>query len=295
MCQAARTPHGTSPVNPPMFLNHLHQLSYQGFEMSARIICYHLRNVTTTTATAFRRTYAIVHHDFPIVSIHPPKPPNPANLCRPLPTNATEVPIRTHRPNVQRSHVTTPSSRARWMMPITTGGLLLVGTLTYLLTTQRPHKTEAPPPSPSSATISSNVGEPGLVPSGTTSVPPFPRILRHPTKGEYVLVGLGIRTVSFLRVQVYVVGFYVHADDEAAVRAAVVRRGGGEAVAEQERSQLRRRLLDPIAGEQVFDEMLGEGIGGWRSLFRVVPTRNTGLWFFFPLSHLLKQRVGHMG
>ena len=68
-----------------------------------------------------------------------------------------------------------------------------------------------------------------LADPGTTRVPGFPRrlcipqhqhqhqhqhALRDGTAGdEYVLVGHGIRTVSFLRVQVYVVGLYVHIDD----------------------------------------------------------------------------------
>lgn len=69
----------------------------------------------------------------------------------------------------------------------------------------------------------------GLADIGTTKVPGFPRRLWIPKHAprdaaglmgpgagvgdEYVLVGHGIRTVSFLRIQVYVVGLYVHIDD----------------------------------------------------------------------------------
>ncbi len=62
-----------------------------------------------------------------------------------------------------------------------------------------------------------------LVETGTSYVPYFPRTISLPTstsgpeditsEAEYQLLGLGIRKVSFLRVQVYVVGLYVKTTD----------------------------------------------------------------------------------
>lgn len=119
-----------------------------------------------------------------------------------------------------------------------------------------------------------------LVPSGTTSVPAFPKTLRvgEGTGTEYALVGLGIRTVSFLSIEVYVVGFYVAADDLGRLQEGLVRRVHPSATAatESERGELREMLGDPVEGEKVWEKLLGEK--GVRSLLRIVPTRNTGMW-----------------
>jgi len=86
-------------------------------------------------------------------------------------------------------------------------------------------------------------------------------------------VGLGIRTVSFLSIQVYVVGFYIHSDDLSAVHRAIMKRVDN-AVAltatETERTQLRELLL---GDEKVWEELLDRA--KFRSAFRIVPTRNT--------------------
>lgn len=120
-----------------------------------------------------------------------------------------------------------------------------------------------------------------LVPSGTTSVPDFPKTLVVPGRGretEYALVGLGIRTVSFLSIEVYVVGVYVAADDLAKLQEALVRRVHPSATAatQKEREELRALLSDPVEGEKFFEELLAEK--GVRSLLRIVPTRNTGMF-----------------
>ncbi|KAI5804468.1 chalcone-flavanone isomerase-domain-containing protein [Geopyxis carbonaria] len=115
-----------------------------------------------------------------------------------------------------------------------------------------------------------------LIPSGTTSVPPFPRTLTPPGGGgEYALVGLGIRTVSFLSIQVYVAGLYVHVDDLAAVQQALVKRvagAGASAVAGPEEQEAMRKLLAE-GGDEVWGALLDQT--KFRSCFRVVPTRNT--------------------
>ena len=41
---------------------------------------------------------------------------------------------------------------------------------------------------------------------------------------EYQLLGLGIRTVSFLGIQVYVVGMYVATEDIAALQEGLIRK-----------------------------------------------------------------------
>lgn len=121
-----------------------------------------------------------------------------------------------------------------------------------------------------------------LIPSGTSSVPDFPKTLRL-AGVEYALIGLGIRTVSFLGIEVYVVGFYVAADDlvrlqERLVGAVVP---GGSAVTGMEKEEVRRVLEGVEEGERFWEGVME---GGVRSLLRVVPTRNTGGWFFFFLT-----------
>lgn len=78
-----------------------------------------------------------------------------------------------------------------------------------------------------------------VVQTGTSIVPTFPRLLGFADGTEaveigsgatedglieYQLMGLGIRTVSFLKIQVYVVGMYVATDDIAALQEALIRR-----------------------------------------------------------------------
>lgn len=129
-------------------------------------------------------------------------------------------------------------------------------------------------------------GKPGveLVPTGTSSVPHFPKTIKLPsvsatgvgvTKDEYQLVGLGIRTVSFLRVQVYVVGLYIHKDDIAALQAGLVRAMDPVAttLVAGEKDRLRERLLDPEEGAALWDGLLR--CAGLRTALRIVPTRNT--------------------
>lgn len=169
--------------------------------------------------------------------------------------------------------------RRRWMLGA--GGVGLVA-LVYLIANEPAHKTEAPAPATAgfdpATPVALQLGD-GLVDSGTTSVPPFPTRVTAPDNAEYALLGLGIRTVSFLSIQVYVVGFYVHVDDLAAVQTALVRRVDPTAssITALEKEELRKRLLDPVEGEKLWEEVLAGG-AQFRSLFRIVPTRNTGLF-----------------
>lgn len=123
------------------------------------------------------------------------------------------------------------------------------------------------------------------VPTGTSTVPTFPRTL-HLTDDddakaaagvptEYHLMGLGIRTVSFLSIQVYVLGLYVATDDIAALQQTLIRQIDPIAttLVADEKEKLRAKLLDPEVGEEVWTRVLKDA--GVRTAVRIVPTRNT--------------------
>ncbi|KAK7952964.1 hypothetical protein PG988_013658 [Apiospora saccharicola] len=131
-----------------------------------------------------------------------------------------------------------------------------------------------------------------IVPTGHSSITSFPRTLeldttttddrqqQHPTKVnmggvEYTLVGLGMRTVSFLSIQVYLVGYYVATSDVAALQQRLMREIHPTAttLVPSEKDELRRRLLDPVEGDKIWQGLLREVKP--RSLFRIVPVRDT--------------------
>jgi hypothetical protein len=129
-----------------------------------------------------------------------------------------------------------------------------------------------------------------VVQTGTSTVPTFPRLLafadgtesRDVGSGvtedgliEYQLVGWGIRTVSFLKIQVYVVGMYVATDDIAALHEALIRRIDPVAttLVAGEKEKLKQLLLDPEQGEAIWSKILrGSSV---RTVVRIVPTRDT--------------------
>ncbi|KIW79035.1 hypothetical protein Z517_08875 [Fonsecaea pedrosoi CBS 271.37] len=133
------------------------------------------------------------------------------------------------------------------------------------------------------------------IPTGTSSIPFFPRIIHIASDAppstpasanegtqadvEYQLVGLGIRTVSILSIQVYVVGLYVAVPDIAALQKRLVEAAvpPSESVATTlvagEKSQLKELLLDPVRGEQIWNDIIKDG--QLRTAFRIVPTRST--------------------
>lgn len=129
-----------------------------------------------------------------------------------------------------------------------------------------------------------------IVPTGNSTVPSFPRTLDLSGSGstellpstsrddlgtEYQLVGLGIRSVSFLSIQVYVVGFYVARQDIASLQNYLVKKVNRLAttLVPGEKEELRRSLLHPEEGEKTFDELLKEA--NCRTAFRIVPVRDT--------------------
>lgn len=146
------------------------------------------------------------------------------------------------------------------------------------------------------------------VATGTSTIPHFPSTIKLPKtletsemkpgdepkspegEEEYQLIGLGIRTVSFLRIQVYVVGMYIAKTDiselqQRLVRTAINPPGNQSMVTDvpgasnatslvpAERQQLKDLLLDPERGDDAWSAVLKAD--GLRTAFRIVPTRNT--------------------
>ncbi|KAF2824609.1 hypothetical protein CC86DRAFT_371180 [Ophiobolus disseminans] len=127
-----------------------------------------------------------------------------------------------------------------------------------------------------------------LVETGTSYVPYFPRTIRLPTDttgpeqvgsdAEYQLLGLGIRKVSFLRVQVYVVGLYVKTADIGKLQNHLINTVNptASALIPGEKEDLRTSLLDPEKSNQIWESILSkEGTGAVDMAFRVVPCRGT--------------------
>lgn len=129
-----------------------------------------------------------------------------------------------------------------------------------------------------------------VVQTGTSTVPTFPRVLEFADTAtskdvgsgttedglvEYQLLGLGIRTVSFLGIEVYVVGLYIATDDIAALQQALIRRIDPIAttLVAGEKGKLREKLLDAVEGEQIWNEILRDT--HVRTLVRIVPTKDT--------------------
>ncbi|MCJ1357624.1 MAG: Altered inheritance of mitochondria protein 18 mitochondrial [Icmadophila ericetorum] len=188
-------------------------------------------------------------------------------------------------------------------------GVVVCMISTYLLVVNwdystEPEKSDAPPtsnmtkgaPVVGGVTASSTGQEQEKVDkvyTGTSTIPYFPRTVTIPqsksspslalpagtgdTPEEYQLIGLGIRTVSFLSIQVYVVGMYIAVSDIATLQSRLTRKttesDTATALVPSEKEKLKGMLLDPEKSEEVWDEVLREG--DIRTVFRIVPTRGT--------------------
>lgn len=149
---------------------------------------------------------------------------------------------------------------------------------------------DAPPQSP----IPRGLLEQGMekreietVETGTSSVPTFPKSIfmseldsgnkaaAERGEQEYCLVGLGIRTVSFLGIQVYVVGMYVALPDIDTLQERLIRTQDSVAttLVPGEKGKLRDALMSGDESEEIWNAVLKDG--NIRSVFRIVPTRNT--------------------
>lgn len=147
------------------------------------------------------------------------------------------------------------------------------------------------------------------VPTENSTIPHFPKLIQMPTspdsgtanqqigeeikedagsEEEYQLLGLGVRTVSFLRMQVYVVGLYIAQADIPALQHRLIQQAATPAVTgaapsdntmaatslvPKEREALQELLLDPERGEEIWGHILKDT--GLRTAIRIVPTRNT--------------------
>lgn len=170
-----------------------------------------------------------------------------------------------------------------------TAGIILcsgavIGTIYYYSNVEKVKNDAAPPAVPGLPETSVAVE---TVETGTSSVPTFPKLIHladgnegstsMPIQGdqEYQLVGLGIRTVSFLGIQVYVVGMYVNTQDIATLQERLIRTQDPVAttLVPGEKGQLRAALLDADKSEEIWNQILQNG--GIRSAFRIVPTRST--------------------
>ncbi|KEQ93761.1 hypothetical protein AUEXF2481DRAFT_302968 [Aureobasidium subglaciale EXF-2481] len=138
-----------------------------------------------------------------------------------------------------------------------------------------------------------------LVSTGSGSVPYFPRKIFLPVPGsetaksetsqpnsrvnpgnvqnqeEYALVGLGIRTVTFLSIEVYVMGLYVRTQDISALQARLIHliNPNASTLVPGEKDGLKQRMLDPDTSVEIWEQLLREE--GIRSAWRVVPSKNT--------------------
>jgi len=125
-----------------------------------------------------------------------------------------------------------------------------------------------------------------LMETGTSSVPHFPRTIYLPTTApeipgsqekeeQYTLLGLGIRTVSFLSIQVYVVGMYVRTTDLNVLQEKLIHsiNESASTLIPSEKEELKKRLLDPAASREIWTELLK--VPGMKTAWRISPTRNT--------------------
>lgn len=114
---------------------------------------------------------------------------------------------------------------------------------------------------------------PGLVTSAQANTPVNPGNVTN--QEEYTLVGLGIRTVSFLSIQVYVVGMYVRTTDISGLQSKLIHLVNpiASTLVPSEKDALKNKLLDPATSKEIWNELLNTP--GMKSAWRISPTRNT--------------------
>lgn len=187
-------------------------------------------------------------------------------------------------------------------------GATTIATWVYL-NSAPPLRADAPPPASTPSTYTPPPSDiktappEDSVPTGNSTIPFFPRHLKLPPSptstgphkaspsaslpaglgaaeatDEYFLLGLGLRTVSILRIKVYVVGIYICKADLHKLQAAMIKAVAGEGAStlvENEKSQLRRMLVDGEGSAKVWGGLLREE--GIRGALRIVPTRDTNM------------------
>ncbi|KAM6509313.1 Altered inheritance of mitochondria protein 18 mitochondrial [Fusarium solani] len=133
-----------------------------------------------------------------------------------------------------------------------------------------------------------------VVPTGNTTIKLYPRTIDieevappqsapgpiaaavTDKKGtEFTLVGLGTRTVTFIGIEVYVVGFYVATQDIEKLQHYLVKKINPLATTliPSEKEVLRKALEDATEGEETWNAILKDA--GCRTAFRITPVRDT--------------------
>lgn len=132
-----------------------------------------------------------------------------------------------------------------------------------------------------------------IVPTGNSTVKLFPRLIdvdlpssQNPSSPiaaaisdnqgtEFTLVGLGTRTVTFIGIEVYVIGFYVATQDIDDLQRFLVKKINNLATTliPSEKEALRKALQDPVEGEETWNSILRES--NCRTAFRITPVKDT--------------------
>ena len=132
-----------------------------------------------------------------------------------------------------------------------------------------------------------------IVPTGNSVVKTFPRtiVVKLPSEqkpenpiqasisnnegDEFTLVGLGTRTVTFIGIEVYVVGFYVATQDVEKLQHYLVKKINSLATTliPTEKETLRKSLLDASESEETWNTILRDA--GCRSAFLITPVKDT--------------------
>ncbi|KAF7879464.1 hypothetical protein EAF04_000660 [Stromatinia cepivora] len=120
-----------------------------------------------------------------------------------------------------------------------------------------------------------------LVPTGTSTIPTFPKYIQYSPspsspKETYQLLGLGIRTVSFLNIQVYVVGLYICTSSISSLQSSLLQKaapGGASTLVAGEKDDLKRMLMHETQSEEIWNDILKNA--AVKTIVRIVPTRNT--------------------
>lgn len=227
----------------------------------------------------------------------------------PLPLSLRLTTSSSLRPRFQPYSTAPPNPQIRTRPNYRTAilcGLTAVAA-TWAVTRQKAERLDAPPSRPGEALTSSarveitgNDHSDGVdkVSTGTSTIPYFPRKIWLPRtesgrddsksailpagvdavqeEEEYQLLGLGIRKVSFLRIQVYVVGLYVAKGDIGRLQEELVKASvgsGASTLVQGEKQELKKVLLDGEGSTKIWSGVLKDG--GVRSAVRIVPTRDT--------------------
>lgn len=232
----------------------------------------------------------------------------PHNLLRPRcrPDLAANRPPSTRFTSTSPYPSPTPR-KLPWQSTLLT--LFAISATVYTLRPTNPEHNDAPPtsipvPVPGApSTTTDNEAHPiEQIPTGTPKVPFFPRKIYLPSTPssptspsepttsaallgpaasteEYILLGHGIRAVSFLSIKVYVVGLYIARSDLSLLQArmihSITNTSTASTLVASEKAELKSRLLSAEGSQEIWAQVLREG--GIRSAIRITPVRDTNM------------------